>query len=479
MRKRWSWKILTVMVLLLFTLCLAGERKVSADTAGTTTCSVIFGNSEGKVSNSVFRGWCKRVTKGTVIQLPVTNKTGYRSYWEVQTTAGTKKYLVGSTYTVTGNVRFSLHRYQLRTISFYNKYGNREYTSFRLSLCDGQSFLMPETPGNSTLKGVGWSKTAGSNTAAYTAGKRVRVSGNMKFYGVYVTLARTVYLYGESGVYDTIPLTKGETAVFPCVDTGDGSMMMGWSTVPGMHSNPRYLPGETIPEGINRFYMVVYHPYEETELSFEELRVPEKYAHVYIVGDSRTYLAKHTFGGDPDKVTMIGQPGAGLKWMKGEDPRFSLGGYYQLINALRSNRSISASGQKQAVILNLGVNDMGNIQEYITYMKRVAKVLSNTSTWNCDLYYMSVNPVNMEMYQNYLERRYGVQAPTRTILQVKSFNSKLKTGLQGTYEYIDTFSMLMKSGWCSVDQFGVPDGLHYTKATYQKIYNYCIESIEK
>ena len=44
-----------------------------------------------------------------------------------------------------------------------------------------------------------------------------------------------------------------------------------------------------------------------------------------------------------------------------------------------------------AVIFNLGVNDPGNMYDYISYYQEIAESLQKK---NCKLFFMSVNPVN-------------------------------------------------------------------------------------
>ena len=47
-----------------------------------------------------------------------------------------------------------------------------------------------------------------------------------------------------------------------------------------------------------------------------------------------------------------------------------------------------------AVVFNLGVNDMANVSNYVSYMTDIASTLKSK---NCKLFYMSVNPLNSTM----------------------------------------------------------------------------------
>ena len=122
-----------------------------------------------------------------------------------------------------------------------------------------------------------------------------------------------------------------------------------------------------------------------------------------------------------------------------------------------------------AVIFNLGVNDMANASNYVSYMTNIAPTLKKK---NCKLFYMSVNPINSTMIT-----KAGRGA--RTEAQVREFNSKIHSGLSVYYKFIDTYSVLMKKGYgTNASYVGVDrdsdDGLHYTTKTYKRIYYYCV-----
>ena len=74
---------------------------------------------------------------------------------------------------------------------------------------------------------------------------------------------------------------------------------------------------------------------------------------------------------------------------------------------------------------------------------------------------MSVNPVN--------EQTASASGYRVTNAPIKTFNTKLKNAF-GT-KYLDTYSYLTKNG------FGTVDGIHYTAATYQKLYKYILNKI--
>ena len=106
-------------------------------------------------------------------------------------------------------------------------------------------------------------------------------------------------------------------------------------------------------------------------------------------------------------------------------------------------------GSGSAIVILMGVNDLSNASNYISYVN------SNAATWKrngSSLYFVSVNPCD----GNYSHLNSKIQ----------SFNAQVKNGLSGTVGWIDTYSQLYSVG------FNTTDGLHYDKSTYQTIYNY-------
>ncbi|MDO5336460.1 MAG: hypothetical protein Q4E89_03215 [Eubacteriales bacterium] len=436
-------------------------------------CKVTFANSNGVVANNAYKKLAKTVKKGTVIQLPKVGASGYRSYWVIKSSSGNKKYAMGASYKVTDNVKFCLYRFKLYTVRFYTNDGSSEYAAYSKQLVKGESVTLPAIKNTATRIGLGWSDKTNSKKASYKQKQKVKVTGNMNFYMVCQTI-RTVKLYwGDGTVYNTLKLKAGETEDFPSVASQSG-MILGWSAEKGKHTFPDYLAGESIPAYGSDFYMVEYRQEDEKILAANQLMSPSKYQHVYIIGDSRTKRASAFLEPYVQNVTFIAEGGMGLSWLRGDSSSPNLpGGYERLIEALNKNQT--STGRKSAIVFNLGGNDLYNGLGYAQYMNSIAASLKN---FNCDLYYMSVNPVNEAMMRLYYEMIGNVYPKTET--QVTSFNRILRNRLNyNYYKFIDTCSYLRMTGWRSVEHAGYFDGLHYSQATYQKIYNYMMTQIEK
>jgi len=156
---------------------------------------------------------------------------------------------------------------------------------------------------------------------------------------------------------------------------------------------------------------------------------------VIFVGDSRTVQMKDAVG--PSYASFIAENSKGYNWFKEE--------------AIPQIDARVGKGTK--IIINLGVNDPGNIDNYI------ALVNAKTYEWTqkgATVYYATVNPVS--------ENPYTSQE------QVDMFNQKLVAGLTGV-RIIDTNTYIKTAG------YSLLDGLHYNEATYQKLYSYMLSSL--
>lgn len=105
------------------------------------------------------------------------------------------------------------------------------------------------------------------------------------------------------------------------------------------------------------------------------------------------------------------------------------------------------------MVLNFGVNDHVNITKYINSYKKLLKAYPEAN-----IYFMSVNPIDSKYTAGYVSNA-----------KINSFNKKLKAAFP--QRYIDVNSYLKKKGFKTVD------GLHYTAATYKKIYNYVLSKV--
>ena len=164
---------------------------------------------------------------------------------------------------------------------------------------------------------------------------------------------------------------------------------------------------------------------------------------IIMVGDSRTEGMRVNIGGN---MTYICKVGEGLTYLKGT--------VTTKLKKLGKNGDL----KNKAIVFNLGVNDLGNVNGYISYMNSFGKTLKN---YGATLYFMTVNPVYNKLAKNWSTVRNS---------QVITFNKTMVSGLSG-YGIIDSYDELV------FRKFTTLDGVHYNATTYRKIYNYLMSCI--
>ena len=453
------WKGIVFLTLLFGFLFLALSRPISAEAATTEKCNVVFANSNGVVSNDTFRKWARTVTKGSYIQLPTVNRSGYKCVWVEKRGTKELKYATGRNVRITKNTKFCLRYYKLYTVRYYTMNGSKEYTSLREQGYQGQVLTFPLHPTATGYKFLGWSTSINGKTVK-KEGDSLRVTGNMKFYIVGKKITGVNLRKYDGTVWKVVDTSSG-SATFPAVNLNSANLCLGWSRTKGKTTNPEYKAGDKIPTRTGNYYMVVF--FSKQDRAPASIIKPTKHQMVYFVGDSRTVGLQLALGNSaPSNVDFVCKGNQGLDW-------FRQTGYRELLRKL----SKQSRKTKKAVIINLGVNDMSNINTYVVYMRKVSENLKQN--YNCDMYYLSVNPVNSAMI-----RSYG--AGTRTEAQVAAFNKtiyqKVCSGSDRAFIYINTCTNLQKYGWSSNRyDAGIYDGLHYSVETTLRIYGYCIRKL--
>ena len=172
---------------------------------------------------------------------------------------------------------------------------------------------------------------------------------------------------------------------------------------------------------------------------------------IIFVGDSRTLgmrdALRRTSRKDDD--VFVGRVGEGVRWFIEE-------GMDEMSDAIEENPDLP-------VVLNLGVNDPLEIDDYIvTY-------------WDCirehpdtDFYIMSVNPIDEEFL---LESETAVEEVLDTInnLNIAKLNIALKEEFAS--RYLDCAAWLKENGFDTVD------GLHFSTATYLKVHDFAVNEL--
>lgn len=158
------------------------------------------------------------------------------------------------------------------------------------------------------------------------------------------------------------------------------------------------------------------------------------------VGDSRTVGMGQATGKSSKCIAKVGE---GYNWyVSTAEPK--------LEKKLKANPTAT-------IVLNLGINDIGNYQNYI---KSYKQLIENFPMAN--IYFMSVNPVDSKY-------DWGWMSYSKMKTSIKKFNVELKKAFPT--RYIDCHTYLTKNG------FTTRDGIHYTEDTYKKIYKYILTQV--
>lgn len=161
------------------------------------------------------------------------------------------------------------------------------------------------------------------------------------------------------------------------------------------------------------------------------------------IGDSRTVGMKNALGDTVKNTGWICEVGKGYSWF--------------VSDAIPSLNSVINKNRKYNIIINLGVNDLDNIDKYIGYYNKMS---SDSKYRNTKIIIVSVNPID--------ETKFSGNNVTNQ--KIKDFNKQLKNGLRAKIKYCNTYSKIQN------DLKTADDGLHYSNETSKKIYNLIVDN---
>lgn len=163
----------------------------------------------------------------------------------------------------------------------------------------------------------------------------------------------------------------------------------------------------------------------------------EKEHRFLFVGDSRTLGMQNAVNeSDPsDSCTYIAKEGVGYDWF-----------YPDGLDLLKASLN---QDPNQTVILNLGVNDLESIYQYLNTYAALFSEYPQTS-----FYIMSVNPVDEEKMKDITNE------------QIQDFNYQMMVAFPT--RFLDCYSYLLS------EDFATVDGLHYSDWIYRCIHHYAV-----
>ena len=434
---------------------------------------VTFNNNAGTSTSSSYTSLTVYADQNQKITLPAVPKAkGYTNLgW---TTAKRKKkplYKAGSQVKITKTTRFYAVRRKSKyyTVTYYMGNGktNSTYKKLTTKVEEGTKVTFAKVPARSGYINLGWSSKKNSTKA--TAKASYTVTRNITLYAVQKKAVTLTLCKNNGAVYSTTKMVQGSTYKLSGVKDVSGYTFMGWSEKAGQKVNPDYEAEETITVKKNTtLYAVVFNRSSEDNLSADVLPQVNsyKYKNVVFIGDSRTEYMKNALaraGANTNYVKFICKAGEGYSWLTGTA--------VPQLQELVKNDTNSILSKKTAVIFNFGVNDYNEYAKYAAYYKLIASSLERKG---CELYFMSVNPINRLMLSN-------TGRADRSEAKIRSFNTYMQKNLPSSYTYIDMYSYLKATGYSfASDKYGagsIDDGLHYTARTYKRIFTQCMDSL--
>ncbi len=403
-------------------------------------------------------------TKGSKVKLPsLPKRKGYVALgWTDRKNGITVYAKAKSVYTITGNQKLYLLYKKYYRVKFYSSNGSASgFSSLNLDTKKSSKITLPKLPSKAGYKKIGWSKSKKSLAADYQQGQAIKVKKNLKLYAVYRKNGYYLVQFFKSDKKEYKArgrLVKGNTTLtLPSIASPEGYTFLGWSSTPGKSSYPKYLMGQTVTvTGNQKFYAVLkkrpINTYTNAQLKFSK-----QYSTVIFLGDSRTVGLKNTMiqaKGSNTHIRFFCQSGVTIEWYRQNREAF-----------LAWVKSIPG---KKAIVFNFGVNNLRytTMDGYLnsiagTYARIMNQTAAALSGYNCSMYFMSVNPLNNA---ELVSTKYGGKnLGNRPPQWVRTFNTLLRSKLSG-FQYIDTYTYLTNTGYES------SDGLHYSDATYRKIY---------
>lgn len=122
-------------------------------------------------------------------------------------------------------------------------------------------------------------------------------------------------------------------------------------------------------------------------------------------------------------------------------------GYEWMVNA-GIPRAEDLIRENTDVVILMGVNDLGNVKKYTSYINKKA---AEWKEKGARTFFVSVTPV------------VDSKSPNAKNSRIESFNAYIRENLQGVH-YIDAYNRIRSS-------FGSKDGIHFDGPTYREIYN--------
>lgn len=453
--------------------------------------TVKFNNNSGTTVAPIYETLTMVVDRDSTVTLPAVPKaTGYRNLgWTTVVNSPTVTNEADSQYTVTSDITFYAVRKKLNqyTVKFTNNSGSNfgsPYDALVQTVYEDTLITLPDVPNASGYKNMGWTTEMHGRSVTNAPLSSYKVTKDITFYAYREKLFTVTFLSRNGNPMSNVKPIKGirgEKVILPSMLNPANQTVTGWDREPKQRTYPDYDFGEAYTiDGDVTLYAVVHNHIT----SIPVLNKPSgAYKNIIFLGDSRFEYAQKKLqtelstlnNASPTKIKLVCKAGAKLDWFTDGLPSAidTRPGHTQLLEAIES-----CNGTRTAIIMNLGVNNIGASQTHDTLVNRMnqyrtvmANLAHEVANLNCDLYYMSLNPINNTVLSAIDTKK------SRSEAYLLEFNEFLKT--LPDYTYIDCYRYLTDNGFAfdsgtsGIDS-GVDDGLHYSAYTYADIINYCI-----
>lgn len=310
----------------------------------------------------------------------------------------------------------------------------------REAQAEGEGFPLIASVQEKPAQAGKWIKNKKGYRFRYTASKKYAKN-------TWLAVGNKIYFVDKKG-YRVTGFKKYKKSTYYL--DGKGRLALGWQTIEG---EKYYFSKKTgaMFTGWNKIGKKQYY-FSNKGVMQKNLWIGEQYvgkkgclqkAKRVFVGDSRTVGLQEAVKGSD---TYIARWGQGYDW-------FSQTGRGRL-------EKILDEYPYSAVIFNLGINDMGNVESYVREYRELQADYPKAR-----FYFMSVNPVE----ESFL-RANGYSGRDNASIEV--FNDRMKQ-VFGSF-YIDTYHWMIGQEYVLdlPHGHGTMDGLHYIDIVYQMLYGY-------
>ena len=280
----------------------------------------------------------------------------------------------------------------------------------------------------------------------------------------------------DGGETKTEYVEYGQTIYLASAPNTSRKNFVGWSGKEKNNGKPEFLAGSPVTIYNDRNLYAVYFDRSVTD-GWSVNDIPSvkksKYKEIIFAGDSRILRAARAVGASTLKkkgIKTVAKGNIGLTEFQKlpKTDGSAKKGQKDLIAMVKADND--KKGKPIALVLCLGINDLKLLEskeeaesmawEYISYLKSFRNMFSK---YNVRFFFLSVNPVCGDE-----------NATFRSAYVIKVFNNFVRDHLPSKWTYLNSYSYLMKSGFCP---FSKSDGVHYNSKTYYKVFTYAVKKI--